>query len=196
MVVKLLPARFKSYLKREHRWLIRDSLPKLAPSLMQFAHLLPHQPSSDSYTLPSNAYQGESLEGVRFIVPPPTLWVSYGRTPEEYLESGKEDVEKMQEIYARSGAPLEAAGRILELGCAGGRMIRWLDNLADSCEIWGADIWATAIIWCQQNLSRPSISSPQPFVPTSRSRIVISAAFTLARSLHISTTWQMHGSSN
>jgi len=61
----------------------------------------------------------------------------------------------MRELCLQSGAPLEAAGRILELGCAGGRMIRWLADLSDSCEIWGADIWASAVIWCKQNLSPP-----------------------------------------
>jgi SAM-dependent methyltransferase len=71
------------------------------------------------------------------------------------LQSGKDDVEKMQEIYERAGGALADAGRILELGCAGGRMIRFLEPIADSCEIWGTDIWASAIIWCQQNLSPP-----------------------------------------
>jgi SAM-dependent methyltransferase len=134
---------------------MRGNLPWLVPSLMQFAHFWPHEPLSDYYTLPSNAVQGESLQGFPFPVPPPTLWANYGSTPEDYLKSGKDDVEKMREICVQSGAPLEAAGRILEFGCAGGRMIRWLGDLSDSCEVWGADIWASAIIWCKQYLSPP-----------------------------------------
>jgi len=155
MFRKLLPARFKAYVLREHQRLMRGNLPWLVPSLMQFAHYWPHERLAESYTLSSNAIQGESLQGSPFPVPPPTLWAGYGSTPEVYVTSGKDDVAKMRELCLQSGAPLEAAGRILELGCAGGRMIRWLADLSDSCEIWGADIWASAVIWCKQNLSPP-----------------------------------------
>jgi SAM-dependent methyltransferase len=56
----------------------------------------------------------------------------------------------MSGILADYDAPLHNADRILELGCAAGRMTRWLANL--DAEVWGVDIWSTAILWCQDNL--------------------------------------------
>jgi len=88
-------------------------------------------------------------------VPPSNLWASYGTSVEEYLESGRENVEKMLQIIKQSGTPLATAGRILELGCAAGRMIRWLADLAPVCKIWGIDISSSAILWCKEQLSPP-----------------------------------------
>jgi ubiquinone/menaquinone biosynthesis C-methylase UbiE len=38
---------------------------------------------------------------------------------------------------------------------ASGRMIRWLANRAAECEIWGVDISARHVAWCQENMSPP-----------------------------------------
>ncbi|WP_197446187.1 class I SAM-dependent methyltransferase [Tautonia plasticadhaerens] len=45
--------------------------------------------------------------------------------------------------------------RILDFGCASGRMIRYFEDVAGRCEIWGVDINAEHITWCQQHLSPP-----------------------------------------
>ena len=34
-------------------------------------------------------------------------------------------------------------------------MIRWLASSAEQCEIWGLDVSAPHIVWCQENLSPP-----------------------------------------
>jgi len=44
----------------------------------------------------------------------------YCTTADSYLASGAEDVAVMRWLLAKSGALAEEAGRILELGCAGG----------------------------------------------------------------------------
>ena len=41
------------------------------------------------------------------------------------------------------------------MGVAGGRLLRHLADLAPTQEIWGVDVWATAILWCHENLSPP-----------------------------------------
>lgn len=61
----------------------------------------------------------------------------------------------MRDIAGTAGKPLEAAGRLLELGCAAGRMLRWLADLSGPCEMWGADINARHIFWCKQYLCPP-----------------------------------------
>src|SRR5262249_38850582 len=100
-------------------------------------------------------------------IPPPELWAGYGNTVEFYLY-GKHDVGIMRGLAADAGLALEQAGRVLDLGCSAGRMIRWLHDLADRCEIWRVDIPATHIRWCQQHLSPPfhfATTTTQPHLP-------------------------------
>jgi SAM-dependent methyltransferase len=71
----------------------------------------------------------------------------------------------MRKILAASGAPIEDAGRILDLGCAGGRMIRHLADLTPQVQVWGCDIWADAVMWCQDNLAPPFWFATTTVVP-------------------------------
>jgi ubiquinone/menaquinone biosynthesis C-methylase UbiE len=61
----------------------------------------------------------------------------------------------MREIAQAKGFDFEAGSKVLEFGCSHGRMIRWLHDVADKCEIWGVDIMAHEVAWCQQHLSPP-----------------------------------------
>jgi ubiquinone/menaquinone biosynthesis C-methylase UbiE len=90
-----------------------------------------------------------------FPVPPPRLWLCSEGTPEDYLSSGREHVEKMMSILRPSGVSLQPGHRILDFGCGTGRMLRWLRNKAGECIIWGVDIQAQHIAWCQGHLSPP-----------------------------------------
>jgi ubiquinone/menaquinone biosynthesis C-methylase UbiE len=152
MIGMLIPKSVKNYVHHEFRWLFKANLRSLMPELMQGANYFPYRQNAELYSFPKN---GHPRSVAQAPVPPQELWVHYGRTPEEHLESGREDVARMREVLARAGVSLEDAPRILELGCAAGRMTRWLSDLAGTHEIWGADIWADAIMWCKQNLSPP-----------------------------------------
>jgi SAM-dependent methyltransferase len=116
----------------------------------------PYMPDATSYLLPKASAGG--LSQASPPVPPKETWISekYGKTDEEYLASGRRDVQEMLDILNHAGASLESLGHILEFGCGDGRMIRWLEHLAAGREIWGTDINAGRIFWCKQNLS-PSI---------------------------------------
>ena len=83
-------------------------------------------------------------------IPPRELWLGY-----EYPMHGKGDVDAMLEAVHDSGFELQDGDRILDFGCAAGRMIRHLEPLADRCEIWGADISAEHVLWCKRHLSPP-----------------------------------------
>jgi SAM-dependent methyltransferase len=61
----------------------------------------------------------------------------------------------MRGILAGSGFDFPDGARVLDFGCAAGRMVRWLRGEADRCEIWGTDIRGEHIVWCQQHLSPP-----------------------------------------
>src|SRR5215204_3039384 len=112
-------------------------------------------PDASCYLLPK--VRAAVPPGAARPVPPKETWISekYGKTPDEYLASGRRDTQQMLDILSQGGAPVEALGHILEFGCGDGRMIRWLEHLAGDREIWGVDINATRIFWCKQNLSPP-----------------------------------------
>jgi SAM-dependent methyltransferase len=86
-------------------------------------------------------------------VPPKALWEGYGETPERYLESGRVDMETMLGIVRAAGAEPTTFDRVLDFGCAAGRMLRWFPR--EVPERWGADIKGDTIRWCQSHLTPP-----------------------------------------
>jgi ubiquinone/menaquinone biosynthesis C-methylase UbiE len=106
------------------------------------------RPHENAYCVKANAPQGEGLP-----LPPRELWVGYGADAAAYLASGEKDVAVMARILEESGASLTDAKRILELGCATGRMLRHLPKFAPTAELWGVDINAEYIQWCVDHLT-------------------------------------------
>ena len=114
------------------------------------SRFLPYAPESDAWVLPPRARRPPDGN---LPVPPRNLWLRYGKTPEEYLAGGRRDVESMRRLLAEAGIELSSCKRVLDLGCGSGRMLRWLDGAG--AEVWGSDVSASHIVWCQQNLSPP-----------------------------------------
>jgi ubiquinone/menaquinone biosynthesis C-methylase UbiE len=102
-----------------------------------------------------NAYcvEPRPLEGEGLPVPPEELWEGYGPDAASYISHGKIDVHKMARIIDESGIALLNTKRLLEFGCASGRMLRHLPELAPKAELWGVDISAQHIQWCVANLT-------------------------------------------
>jgi SAM-dependent methyltransferase len=145
----------KNVLPKRVNALVRRELARLVSSVLPYHQgFAPHQ-GTRPYVVPQVPREREFHPLSSLPVPPSELWVGYGATPDEYLSIGRYDVETMERLVGASGAPLASCGRILELGCAAGRMIRWLVPWTDTCEVWGTDVDATSIIWCQQHLSPP-----------------------------------------
>jgi SAM-dependent methyltransferase len=86
--------------------------------------------------------------------PPEELWRRWGFTLESYLSDGRRDVETMFATLAEVGVDTAAVPRILDFGCAEGRMLRFLDDGVGR-ELWGVDVNAERIAWAQQHLSPP-----------------------------------------
>lgn len=149
------------------RWQIRKQLSALSGPIMQAAAIFPHEPRATSYAQP--AYRRDDFlhpELSSLPVPPREFWASYCTSVESYLQSGREDIAEIRRLLVESGAPIEQAGSILELGVAGGRLIRWLDDLAPTTEIWGVDLWASAVQWCRDCICPPFQVATTPFIPT------------------------------
>ena len=120
-----------------------------------FPTYFPYLPDATCYLLPK--VRAGVPPGAARPVPPKETWISekYGKTPEEYLASGRRDTQQMLDLLRRGGTAPEGLGHILEFGCGDGRMIRCLEHLAGGREIWGTDIHAGRIVWCKQHLSPP-----------------------------------------
>jgi SAM-dependent methyltransferase len=97
-------------------------------------------------------------------VPPQELWIGF-ETREQYLSSGELCAHRMMEIVAESDLPLTAGMSILDFGCGAGRMIRHLEHLSSSCDIWGVDISADHIFWCKQYLTPPFHFATTTLIP-------------------------------
>ena len=87
-------------------------------------------------------------------VPPDTYWEGYGLKADEYLESGRAHTASMLRILETEGIDPAPLQRVLDFGCAAGRMLRWFPASA-GVERWGCDIKGATIAWCQQHLSPP-----------------------------------------
>lgn len=120
------------------------------PLNVSAAKFFPYEAHSDNYCLKIKKEKPECCEA-GLPVPPKRLFVGYGSTTESWLQSGAHDVKKMWELLGQAGFNVQPEGqRILDFGCAAGRMTRHLKPLTTSHEIWGTDISAPHIIWLQQ----------------------------------------------
>lgn len=161
MIEYLLPRWFKDYLKVRLRRAV-------APSISRERYFS-YRPEARCYAISADAdTQSQRHSDSPLPIPPPELLGGYSANPQRYLETGARDIEAIRVLTADHGLPLEEAGRILDFGCATGRMIRVLHDLAMEQEIWGTDIDANRIVWCQQNLSPPfhfATTTTDPHLP-------------------------------
>lgn len=107
------------------------------------------------YKLHASACVSRDSGSTDFPVPPQYLRPGYGSTVEEWLRVGQRDIDTMMKLVTADDFAIQGGSRILDLGCQSGRMIRWLASSAEQCEIWGVDVSARHIVWCQENLSPP-----------------------------------------
>lgn len=135
--------------------LVRASLHSFVPQTQHVAALYPHNDRDSTYTLPAYPQAAQKHRRSSLPIPPGPLWAGYCTGVETYLQSGADDTATIRRLLQDSGAPIETLGRVLELGVAGGRLIRHLNDLAQTQEIWGVDCWASAILWCKEHLSPP-----------------------------------------
>ncbi len=89
-----------------------------------------------------------------FPVPPQELREGWWGSDMDYLNSGRRDVARMLAIIGQAGESPARWDRLLDFGCAAGRMLRFVPRPAE-CECWGVDIKARHIAWCHEHLSPP-----------------------------------------
>jgi SAM-dependent methyltransferase len=106
---------------------------------------------------------------------------------------GQDDVAQMLGILNEVEHRPVALGRVLDLGCASGRMLRFLPR-EETSEHWGLDINAAHIEWCQQNLNPPMLFATQHH-RIFHLKITYSICSTADQSSRIYPNWLRLGSS-
>ena len=161
---QLLP-QLRKQLNQQLRWQVQQSPLLQDPYVV--GKFFPLQGRSARYILPKPAIRsGSSRENLP--VPPIELWEGYADSPEEYLATGRSHMDTMLDILRSVGATPQTLTRVLDFGCAAGRMLRFYPHIPGRSELWGVDINAEHISWCQQNLSPPllfAMATTSPHLP-------------------------------
>jgi ubiquinone/menaquinone biosynthesis C-methylase UbiE len=143
MLTKLLPP----FVKRT----IEDHVRRIADATGWKPYFQSHANLND-YCIKPKENSAAPHVNIGLPVPPEELMKGYGPA-EPYLTSGKQHVANLVRILEESGFSIRRAKRILEFGCAAGRMIRHLPDVAQRAELWGVDVSAEHIRWCIENLT-------------------------------------------
>ncbi len=141
----------------------RNSIHRIAGRMF-----LPSHGGDNSYTIPGDIPCRKGIAASAMPVPPPEMWLGYGKDEEEYLASGARDVATMQTILQQDEFDLQPEHRVLEFGCCTGRMIRHLIDDQPYPELWGVDFHGEYIQWCRQNLSpkvHVALTTSHPHLP-------------------------------
>jgi ubiquinone/menaquinone biosynthesis C-methylase UbiE len=118
------------------------------------AKLFPTAGASSGYAVPRTQLSPRKTTGADFPVPSAEWLVNWGGE-EVFVQGGRRDVGIMRELAADHGFHFAPGSHILEFGSSRGRMMRWLYDIADQCELWGVDLVAEDVTWSQQNLGPP-----------------------------------------
>jgi SAM-dependent methyltransferase len=70
-----------------------------------------------------------------------------------FLETGKRSFEDFEAALAAVGDSFSKHDRILEFGCGCGRIMRWMEAVAETGKLIGTDIDARAVEWAATNIS-------------------------------------------
>jgi len=149
----------------------------------------PNRPEDAAVACPKT--RPAAASGFSLPLPPEELRFGYGKTDREYHDSGVRHVAAMRAVLAKAGAPIEETKRILDFGCAAGRMIRALEDLAATRDVYGCDVMGPHVAWCRENLSPPfrffasSLVPHLPFEDRFLDLVYAGSVFT-----HFEDTWE------
>ncbi|WP_205504334.1 class I SAM-dependent methyltransferase [Rufibacter psychrotolerans] len=115
--------------------------------------LLPYNTATADYMVPVE--KDERASASCLPVPPQKYWEGYAEREEEYLQGGAKDMGVMLNILKNANETPQTLTKVLDLGCAAGRMLRHYPITQGKTELWGSDINAQYINWCQQNFEEP-----------------------------------------
>ncbi len=89
-------------------------------------------------------------------IPPPEMRFHYAlESDERFIEDGASAAKSIRAVMSEHGVDVDAASRILDWGCASGRVLRHFKGIAERGEAWGCDQSEPHIQWCRKHLAPP-----------------------------------------
>lgn len=107
-------------------------------------------------------------------LPPVHLRAGYGMKANgtaddsEFLRGGELQTNTLRQVLNEAGFHFAAGQRVMELGCATARLLRWFEEEARESEYWGCDIDAESIAWDRVHLGERFnflINTTHPHLP-------------------------------
>jgi SAM-dependent methyltransferase len=129
---------------------------------------LPTAPDQKTFSIPAARDAECRIAADGLPVPPQHLWSGYGSSPEEYVESGRRNVQALLAAVTGHGRAgfAAAAGPILDFGCSAGRMIRHLPAFVGrAAPLWGVDVSPEHVWWCKRHLGSVARFAATSLVP-------------------------------
>jgi SAM-dependent methyltransferase len=127
-------------------------------------------------------------------LPPPELVLRAGGVPDpedplaDYVQRGRQTREQLERLLPVGWA--EPGRRLLDFGCATGRVLRHFLEVSDDVELHGCDIDEPSIAWLEQHLSPPLhvfVSREEPPLP--RPDDFFDAVWALSVFTHLTDHW-------
>lgn len=84
---------------------------------------------------------------------------------EHFYITGQQSVTDIETVLAIVGRTLESFGTMLDFGSGCGRIMLWLEHLAETSALHGVDIDARAVAWTQANIPWATFKVNQPLPP-------------------------------
>jgi len=84
---------------------------------------------------------------------------------ENFYTSGQQSVRDIEAMLALVGRSLESFDTMLDFGSGCGRIMLWLEHLAETSSLHGVDIDARAVAWAQDNMPWATFKVNQPLPP-------------------------------
>jgi SAM-dependent methyltransferase len=156
--------RLKRLLRNRIVRIVREEAQSIIANRYIAGKLFPLDPTGPYHLLAKRNREGETAT-VDFPVPPEDMWEGYGRTKQEYLASGLRHMTAMVDILAKGGARADDFHRVLDFGCGAGRLLRFFPRKGKEQEMWGVDINAQYMSWCQNHLSPPFLFATTTTLP-------------------------------
>ena len=137
---------------------------------MKHTGFIPNSASTDDENLMIIRNRREIREASELPIPDGEF-SKYNEDKVEHLYFGKRDFDMMQDIFEGANLFFENLDRVLDFGCANGRILRHFEPLAradHTKEFWGCDIDAIRVLWCEENLAPPFrffVNTSNPHLP-------------------------------
>lgn len=166
---RLLPVKLKHTLKLDlmrgmeggFREMAREELianlpppQRIPPTLETLYTPWQKYPSEVLQMPPEGSCHPESIAG-DFPIPPEDIMMGYQGNIPYYLQNGLETAQLVRTTLTRHGLNFGPETRVMDWGCATGRVLRHFREEAQLGEFWGVDQYAPCMLWAKQYLSPP-----------------------------------------